>query len=130
MARRKDYQQLCKGVQRLAAASVVRIMKHFSKKSSLISSHFEAVLRYFFSSEKMKTKKNRWHSGRHFYQPEKIVLMPWVKCNDAGKNEKRFYDGPDLKQILCEAAVTVSGAFIFFQIPYIFRIFATVSENH
>ena len=57
MARRKDYQQLCKGVQRLAAASVVRIMKHFSKKSSLISSLEKPEnLRYFQDSKRQRRR--------------------------------------------------------------------------
>ena len=58
MARRKDYQQLCKGVQRLAAASVVRIMKHFSKKSSLISSLEKPEnLRYFQDSKRQRRRE-------------------------------------------------------------------------
>ena len=75
MARRKDYQQLCKGVQRLAAASVVRIMKHFSKKSSLISSLEKPENLRYFQDSKDKEEEEEVTLFYRFYHPEKKITF-------------------------------------------------------
>ena len=83
-----------------------RLPKHFSKKSSLISSLFQAEKKSCGTFFHKKTRTGDTLATTTFTtHPEKIViLMPWVKCNDTGKTKEaragtKFYDGLDLKQI-------------------------------
>ena len=106
-----------------------RTMQHFSKKSSLISSHFEAVLRYFFPAKRWRQRRTGDTQAAIFISPKKLYWCPGWNVMMLGKMKKVLrWTWPQANPLWGRGHNR--GIHIFFQIANIFRIFATVLENH